>query len=457
MSTNLKALRSPRSLNTLLRRESSTLPLPVSRLTRKLSSLLHLRLLRRDTLLLRSLPLLFPLHPATSPSKVVALGAWEEITGLLFAATEFTVPARPSYLRAFVPLFDDFTSRQNRRRNAILVDVLPPANLGRFSQDTITNELANRFGGYPNDFHVARYSERDYVLFLPEWVPTERLIRRDVLNLGAFQLRCFPWNPYRGARRPPLTYKAWICLVSLPYECRSSRSMVALIGGFGRFIRPDDFSARMADLSGYSSNARTGLMPSDAEIRPTSALMNTFLVSARQLGTSTPPDPIVGDALRMVATQTPTPPGIPPRYTIVAVLCTRLCIVGGGPRLPALQILRDRNLLWTARPSCEPSRGRRHPAFQAFSGIIGHDGAPAFHGLTGLHSGRRPCGSRCLGSALSKAVHRKARLLEGETAQCGRSTRKWTRKKVKKKGLLCGVDLHDEDAKEFLVFLGRKA
>lgn len=275
MSTNLKALPSPRSLNTLLRRESSNLPLPLSRLTRKLSSLLHLRLIRRNTLLLRSLHLLFPLHPATSLSKVAASGAWEEIIGLLFAATEFAVPgssrpgtsrepawitlplpiyhfmrARPSYLRAFVPLSDDFTSHQNRRRNAILVDVLPPANLGRFSQDTIANELANRFGGYPNDFHVARYSERDYVLFLPEWVPTKRLIRRDVLNLGAFRLRCFPWNPYRGAHRPPLTYKAWIRLVSLPYECRSSRSMAALVGDFGRFIRPNDFSARMADLSG---------------------------------------------------------------------------------------------------------------------------------------------------------------------------------------------------------------
>nr|CAD1843445.1 unnamed protein product [Ananas comosus var. bracteatus] len=58
-------------------------------------------------------------------------------------------------------------------------------------------------------------------------------------------------NPYCGARRPPLTYKAWIRLVSLPYECWSSRTVAALVSGFGRFIRLDDSSARMVDLSGY--------------------------------------------------------------------------------------------------------------------------------------------------------------------------------------------------------------
>nr|CAD1823021.1 unnamed protein product [Ananas comosus var. bracteatus] len=92
--------------------------------------------------------------------------------------------ARPSHLSAFVPLSDDFIARQNRRRNAILVVVLPPANLGHFPQDTIAKELASRFGGYPNDFHVARYSVRDYVVFLPDLVPSDRIIRRDVLNLG---------------------------------------------------------------------------------------------------------------------------------------------------------------------------------------------------------------------------------------------------------------------------------
>lgn len=159
--------------------------------------------------------------------------------------------ARPAYLNAFVPRSDDFSARQNRRRNAILADVLPPANLGHFPQQTVANSLASRFGGFPTDFHVAKYSERDYVVFLPEWVPCDQLLRRETISLGEVRLRCFPWNLYAGAHHPLLTYYAWIRSVSLPYECWSSRTVFALVGGFGRFIRADDFSSRMVDLSGY--------------------------------------------------------------------------------------------------------------------------------------------------------------------------------------------------------------
>nr|CAD1841210.1 unnamed protein product [Ananas comosus var. bracteatus] len=127
--------------------------------------------------------------------------------------------ARPSYLSAFVPLTDDFFVRQNRSRNAILVDVLPPKNLGHFPQETIAIRLAGRFGGFPSDFHVARYSERDFIIFLPE--------------------------------KALLTYNVWIRLVSLPYECWSSRTVAVLVGGFGRFIRADDFTVRMEDLTSY--------------------------------------------------------------------------------------------------------------------------------------------------------------------------------------------------------------
>nr|CAD1829315.1 unnamed protein product [Ananas comosus var. bracteatus] len=137
--------------------------------------------------------------------------------------------ACPAYLSAFIPLSDDFFG------------VIPPANLGHFPQDAIANGLASRFGGYPTDF----------VIFLPEWVPSDHLIHMDVLNLGELRLRCFPWDLYRGARRPPLPYKVWIQLVSLLYECWCSRTVAALVGGFSRFIRADDFSARMVDLSGY--------------------------------------------------------------------------------------------------------------------------------------------------------------------------------------------------------------
>lgn len=68
--------------------------------------------------------------------------------------------ARPACFSAFVPLSDDFFACQNRQRNAILVDVVPPANLGHFPQETIANGLASCFGGYPNAFLVARYSEQ---------------------------------------------------------------------------------------------------------------------------------------------------------------------------------------------------------------------------------------------------------------------------------------------------------
>nr|CAD1824878.1 unnamed protein product [Ananas comosus var. bracteatus] len=159
--------------------------------------------------------------------------------------------ARPGYLSTFVPLSDDFFDRQNHRRNAILVDVIPPAALGHSPQETIATGFANRFGGYQTDFHVARHSERDYVVFLPEWVQREHLLRKDSLSLGSLRLRCFAWDLYRGARRLDSTYNVWIRLVSLSDECWSSRTIAALVGGFGRFIKPDDFSRRMVDLSGY--------------------------------------------------------------------------------------------------------------------------------------------------------------------------------------------------------------
>nr|CAD1822072.1 unnamed protein product [Ananas comosus var. bracteatus] len=138
--------------------------------------------------------------------------------------------ARPSYLSAFVPLTDDFHTRQNRCRNAILVDVLRPRNLGHFPQESIANKLASRFRGFPTDFHVARYSERDFIIFLPEWVPCDQLLRREFLALDDLRLQCFPWRPWSGARRAQLTYNVWIRLVSLPYECWSSRTVAALVG-----------------------------------------------------------------------------------------------------------------------------------------------------------------------------------------------------------------------------------
>nr|CAD1825912.1 unnamed protein product [Ananas comosus var. bracteatus] len=87
------------------------------------------------------------------------------------------IRARPAYLNAFIPFSEEFFAKQKRRCNAILVDVVPSANLGHFLQEIIANRLANRFGGYPTDFLVA--------------------------------------------------------------------------SGFGKFLRADDFTTRMADLTGY--------------------------------------------------------------------------------------------------------------------------------------------------------------------------------------------------------------
>nr|CAD1831748.1 unnamed protein product [Ananas comosus var. bracteatus] len=63
------------------------------------------------------------------------------------------------------------------------------------SKETIVYEFANRYGGYPNDFLVARYSERDFVVFLMDWVQCDQLIRRELISLRDLRLRCFSWDP----------------------------------------------------------------------------------------------------------------------------------------------------------------------------------------------------------------------------------------------------------------------
>lgn len=65
--------------------------------------------------------------------------------------------------------------------------------------------------------------------------------------------------------------------------------------------------------------------------------------------------------------------------------------------------------------------------------------------------------SRSPGSMLRKAMHRKVQLLEGDPALPSLPTHKWSKKKIKAKGLRCGVDLHGDAAKEFIEFLRRKA
>lgn len=89
--------------------------------------------------------------------------------------------------------------RKELRRNAVLADVIQSANLGPDPPYTIASALAHRFGGYTQDFAVARYQDRDYAIFLPEWVSAEVLARREVVTLDGFRLKCYIWGQYRNA------------------------------------------------------------------------------------------------------------------------------------------------------------------------------------------------------------------------------------------------------------------
>lgn len=88
---------------------------------------------------------------------------------------------RAPLTKVFVLYTEEYIRRVELWRNAILTDIIRPANLGLDPITTIKTALASCFGGYKEDFAVARYRERDYAIFLPEWVPAALLIRREVL------------------------------------------------------------------------------------------------------------------------------------------------------------------------------------------------------------------------------------------------------------------------------------
>nr|CAD1822737.1 unnamed protein product [Ananas comosus var. bracteatus] len=143
---------------------------------------------------------------------------------------------RPPSMKVFIPLTEGFHSRQELCRNAVLANVIGPANLGHCHQETIANDFANKFGGLFNDFLVARHCEREFVIFLPQWVRPEDLLRREAVRLRHCQLRCYEWNPYTNASRSQLTFKAWVELVKLPFECWSEARVAAIVNGFGRYL-----------------------------------------------------------------------------------------------------------------------------------------------------------------------------------------------------------------------------
>lgn len=68
-------------------------------------------------------------------------------------------PGRVSATKVFVPYTEEYLRRQEMRRNAVLADVIQLANLGPDPVSTIKNAMVRRFGGYNDDFAVARHGE----------------------------------------------------------------------------------------------------------------------------------------------------------------------------------------------------------------------------------------------------------------------------------------------------------
>lgn len=93
---------------------------------------------------------------------------------------------RPPLSKVYVPYTEEYMHRLELRRNAILADVIRPANLGPDPISAIKTALASRFGEYTEDFAIARCRERDFAIFLPKWVPATVLTRREVLTLNGF-------------------------------------------------------------------------------------------------------------------------------------------------------------------------------------------------------------------------------------------------------------------------------
>nr|CAD1839827.1 unnamed protein product [Ananas comosus var. bracteatus] len=179
--------------------------------------------------------------------------ACREIPGLSKGAMNraANIRGRAPQHKVFVPYTEEYLRQIELRRNAILADVIEPANLGPEPITVIKTALASRFGGYTEDFAVARCRERDYAIFLPDWVPADVLIRRQILTLNGFWLRCWPWGRHRDVRPHRVLYKAWIRLINFPFEIWSVARVAALVSSFGRFIKADNVTKAMTDLQAF--------------------------------------------------------------------------------------------------------------------------------------------------------------------------------------------------------------
>lgn len=72
-------------------------------------------------------------HPARYCRKCGAVGREKMQHALHF---------RPPLIKVFIPLTEGFHSRQNLCRNIVLANIIGPANLGHYHQETIANDFA---------------------------------------------------------------------------------------------------------------------------------------------------------------------------------------------------------------------------------------------------------------------------------------------------------------------------
>ncbi len=129
-------------------------------------------------------------------------------------------------MKAFIPYIEEFLRRTELKRNAMLVDVVQPADLEPDPQHTLADAFARRFGGYSHDFFVTRFRERDSAIILPGSVSAETLIRRHLITLEATWLRCYAWGPHRNARPHRSRFTAWIQLRNVPFDCWTRRELL---------------------------------------------------------------------------------------------------------------------------------------------------------------------------------------------------------------------------------------
>nr|CAD1831137.1 unnamed protein product [Ananas comosus var. bracteatus] len=389
----------------------------------------------------------------------------------------------------------------------------PTKNLGHFPQETIANRLVARFGGFPSDFHVARYSKRDFVIFLPEWVPSHQLLSREIISWRISDSSAFPGIPgafERWGRRDfvapgnPLT-KGRISTILGREPPTPIAAQVVLFEGAGR---------QSADLRALM---RHGILPK-SEIgggRRTPGGLGSMIVSKGQgpvveesglitvsqrgpynctgsmglgpvqdwkvLGSnggvkqpgSHGPRPITGSLQRPDIYNGPNDGGEgsgpdvvnggahiitgPPGIFNCLILMVRVDDSGRNAKtVPDLYVggddLGPEANLPVASPGAASGEDLNNPFIVPLPDV--EEGLPSCEWRRPTRSSAR-LKSSASDSALERAKRRKAILLEGEISSSRTLARKWNSKKVLAKSARCGVKLTVTDAEELHKFLLR--